>query len=299
LRGCSTQYRHGDADAAVAALAAWPESRRETESGVNPFPGDSWSDAAFALFHTEVGFRTGRFGFIPINVPGPPEKIAEVHFRTSYRLVDQICRRRSRSRRRGAARIREVLVHCLRVLQLRTHWHSANLLFDDLVRRRFSDDAELLFLRASIEEPRIGPEVEEKDGYHFVQVWGDGPAANGVMTQAPKERWSSHGNFNSDRTADMERDLQRALAKDPLLAEARLRLGRHLIFMDQDAQGVAALERTMIDARAASHTFAGYLAALFAGDWYERHGQRPKAADAYRAASEFLPRAACGTPGAR
>src|SRR6187399_1368474 len=145
IAGLFDQYRHGDADAAVAALAAWPESRRETESGVNPFPGDSWSDAAFALFHTEVGFRTGRFGFIPINVPGPPEKIAEVHFRTSYRLVDQIAAGARDRGDEGLLAFAKSWCIVSASWQLRTHWHSANLLFDDLVRRRFSDDAELLF----------------------------------------------------------------------------------------------------------------------------------------------------------
>jgi tetratricopeptide (TPR) repeat protein len=83
--------------------------------------------------------------------------------------------------------------------------------------------------------------------------------------------------------------LRRALALDPSLVEARLRLGRLLYQLDGGREAQAELERALSEAREAGHVFARYLAGLFLGELHEEARRPADATAAYREATATLP----------
>jgi tetratricopeptide (TPR) repeat protein len=85
--------------------------------------------------------------------------------------------------------------------------------------------------------------------------------------------------------ADAEGYFRKALAADPQLLEARLRLGRVLFLQAHEGDAHAELETVEHDALEAAKR---YLAALFQGRLDERERRFPQAAEAYRRAAGYM-----------
>jgi tetratricopeptide (TPR) repeat protein len=86
---------------------------------------------------------------------------------------------------------------------------------------------------------------------------------------------------------DAERAYRRALAGQPDLVEARIRLGR-VLTLRGDIDGAL---RILADVSEAAGPAYGYVARLFEGDAYERHGDTAKAEQHYLSATVLFPQA--------
>jgi tetratricopeptide (TPR) repeat protein len=101
----------------------------------------------------------------------------------------------------------------------------------------------------------------------------------------------SSGSLPSASLPEAEARYEQALTLEPGLAEARLRLGRVRLLSGRAREALPDLERVAAEAR---HAGQRYLARLFEGRARERLGDLAGAADAYRAATRFAPRAQTG-----
>jgi tetratricopeptide (TPR) repeat protein len=90
------------------------------------------------------------------------------------------------------------------------------------------------------------------------------------------------------KLADSEAHYEKALAIDPTLVEARLRLGRTRLLRGRPAEALRDLERVAAEASQPGHR---YMARLFEGRALEVRGDLDGAAAAYRAAVEEVPMA--------
>lgn len=99
------------------------------------------------------------------------------------------------------------------------------------------------------------------------------------------------GALSNARLADAEAHYERALALDPGLIEARLRLGRARLLRGRPDQALRELERVAAEARLPSQR---YLAQLFRGQALEATGDFGGAAAACRAATLEVPQAQAG-----
>ena len=99
------------------------------------------------------------------------------------------------------------------------------------------------------------------------------------------------GSLPSANLAEAQERYERALALDPGLAEARLRLGRVRLLRGRPDEAIAELARVASDARQPAQR---YLARLFEGSAREALGDLGGAAAAYRAATQDAPRAQTG-----
>jgi tetratricopeptide (TPR) repeat protein len=101
----------------------------------------------------------------------------------------------------------------------------------------------------------------------------------------------SSGSLPSATLADAAGRFERALAHDPELAEARLRLGRVRLLRGQPEAAIADLARV---GSQAARPAQRHLARLFEGRAREALGDLAGAVEAYRAATEQAPRAQTG-----
>jgi tetratricopeptide (TPR) repeat protein len=99
------------------------------------------------------------------------------------------------------------------------------------------------------------------------------------------------GSLPSASLAEAEARYEQAVALDPGLVEARLRLGRVRLMSGRAREALPDLEWVAAEARRAGQR---YLARLFEGRARERLGDLAGAADAYRAATVCAPRAQTG-----
>ena len=82
------------------------------------------------------------------------------------------------------------------------------------------------------------------------------------------------------------RHYRAALAGNPRLVEARLRLGRVLVLLGRTGEAIAELDRV---ASETSDPAVTYLARLFVGEAYERTGRIAESMRSYRSAVELVP----------
>jgi tetratricopeptide (TPR) repeat protein len=101
----------------------------------------------------------------------------------------------------------------------------------------------------------------------------------------------SGGSVPSASLSEAEARYEQAVALDPGLAEARLRLGRVRLLSGHAKEALPDFEWVAAEARRAGQR---YLARLFEGRAREKLGDLAGAADAYRAATVFAPRAQTG-----
>ena len=265
------QYRHGDADAAVSAFAAWDEGRVEAAARLPVDANDPWSLTTLIAFHTEAGVRNGTFGKIADDVRILTGTVGDrdAHYRTAAALIERIVR--SCADKRDA-----------RVAGFEREWRmvaasNTGLAFQLRTGRdQFTSPAPMLLVRAALEMQGF----EHADVRMAAHI-GTSTSFRSIVSPPYT---SSHGRFPRAEVIDIESSLRKAITLDPTLIEARLRLGRLLYLLDRNNDAKAELERTSGDAASKHDRFVGYLATLFLGQLYEREKQRDVAERSYQAA---------------
>jgi tetratricopeptide (TPR) repeat protein len=272
FRALFEQYRHGDADAAVIEFARWDVRRVNNEArlpagvyeaGVN----DSTSLAALALLHTEALFKRGLTAADRTDLGEN-----DLHYDRAFRIAVDLLRRANAE---GDSSLR---AFCRSWYIINVYVWTARRSFqraDGLVRtgkKAFGDDAQFLLAAGAFAEAKM------------VRRAGEAPDVSVVYRAIT----TSHGAFGPERV-DAEAYLRRALAVDPTLFEARLRLGHVLYQLDQRAEARRELERALADARNARHDLAAYMAALFLGQLDQEAGRVDAARASYELAISIYP----------
>jgi tetratricopeptide (TPR) repeat protein len=137
-------------------------------------------------------------------------------------------------------------------------------------RRAAPDDPRVLFGEACLNETLAAPRIQN---YVKVTTLPNGLYIMGV--EAPATHW---------RRA--ETLLRRAISIDPRFAEARLRLGRVLIVLGRQEEGLQLLERAIADSPGRLLTFYAH---LFSGDAALSLGRSGDAQRSYERALELFP----------
>jgi len=258
------EYRHGDADAAVREVMAWPVARVAEHARLSS-AATGWDKAAAALLLTEAGLENGLYGRFPPGLRVQDGAIREhgPHLATAFGLVNEVFELAERER--DAA----LLEFCRRWYVLSFPYGGTQGEFIRVVQRRFEDDPEVGLL--------LGMRAERLMGPH------EGGQGNGGYV------YTSHGLFALSWAGEAERRYRRSLESDAGFVRARMHLGRLLYRLDRiDAAGPE-LERALREARATGDRFTGYLAAMFLGRLHEDRGAVDAAADSYRQAIDIYP----------
>jgi tetratricopeptide (TPR) repeat protein len=153
--------------------------------------------------------------------------------------------------------------------------------------RRFEEDPELLTVLGTTLE--AGPGMRRYDPPPGSRQRSSDPHRDQVQSGYAVEGGGSRGEWHplpAGTLADAEAAFRRALAADPGLGEARLRLGRVLLLRGHAKEAVAALQQV---AREDGSLRRRYLAGLFEGRGHEKRGDMAAAARAYRAAVAVEP----------
>ena len=247
------QYRHGDADRAVEVLSTWTDRQIERDVRLPPDDNDSWAKAALALLLVEASWR----------IPAKDN---------AQRLI-------------AAAADDARVTGDQRLLAFCRDWYFAGFTggtglqmdVEAEVGRRFADDALAQLELGKYAARRIRIQATDRDGFGYASS----STTNIVGT-------SSHGSYG-EYAARAEQAFRRALALDPTMAEARVRLGRVLWFVDRGDEAEAELERAVREATAANAPALVYLADLFLGELNEDREQFADARAAYERAARALP----------
>jgi tetratricopeptide (TPR) repeat protein len=278
-----TEYRRGNADAAVAAFTAWQPERVAAEARVGD-PQDAKTLAALALLHTEVAMRSGRFGRL---APNAPKRILltgwgfgdyfEVHSYSAYAIVDRLLKRSRAEDDRGLFSFGKnwyilALSYCVR--------QNNRLCVRELMDKGEHDldgaeDPEFLLLIGSLEEPvRVARPGDRRR--MPIPFYPQGP---GWMV------------FQSKRAQQARWAFGRALERDPNLLEARMRLGRVYWVTNERQRSERELTVALQQAQASGNEFVTHLSALFLGELYEEMERMDAAVANFRIAVSVFPHA--------
>jgi len=249
------EYRRGDADRAVQILRTWNDGQIQRDAKLPPGENDGWSKAAAALLLAEV---------------------QAAHMPATGNAEDLIAEAYDAARATGDQRL---LLFCRSwyFVGLTTNM-LAGMNMEAAVRKRFGDDPlAQLELGKRAEELMPNSPDSDHDGY----VHGSGRLSDVVGT-------SSHGPYGED-AAKAERAFRRALALDPTLVEARVRLGRVLWFVDRRDEAERELAQAAREAASARAWTLAYLANLFIGQLNEEREQLDAARAVYEEAMRLYP----------
>ena len=275
------QYRTGDADAAIRALSRWPEKRARAETQVPNDGFDVRTRLAAAGLLTEAGIAAGVFGRlgedngleVMLGSWGI-ERPFEPFSYHAYQLIEELTKEAQRVEDPDLlAMTRSWFVVAASYCEFRNEHCSEGL----LQRAGYlfgNDDAEYMLLEGSIrQETELNKARVECTTISFNLCrpipWLSKPKEPpGRYERAQKQGWW----------------FRRALDVDPMMAEARARLGRVRSVFLNEPDAVPELERAYADGRATGHDFAAYLAALFLGEHLEHNGKLDDASGWYRRA---------------
>jgi tetratricopeptide (TPR) repeat protein len=154
----------------------------------------------------------------------------------------------------------------------------------------FPRDATVWLARGRHYEFAMGPETEGPIGFFWFTPGASSVTADGMLLRDELTVRTAHGLFGTDTSKKAVDAYQDALALDPELTEARLRLGRVLYLLDRNPDALRELERAFDDARRRGEVGTAYLAALFAGQIHEFDGRPEQAVASYRKALAMCPR---------
>jgi tetratricopeptide (TPR) repeat protein len=277
------EYRHGDAALALAEFMKWDAKRMAVEyeawdtqrvaaQRFLPAETDTPDIAALIMLNTAAAVEIGEF-----TAASRSAAFGAFHYQAALRSVKGLVPRASHAEVRAFCRDWFVLTTSL-WLSARHCSQAATTAHDAL--QWLGPEAQLFLAAASVAEAQMGPfengaELDPACG----QQWG-----------ASTLTW--HGGFliHAPDRENAERWLQRAVALDPSLAEAHLRLGRVLFWADRPTYARRELERAIAAVASAERPFVGYLAALFLGQLHEEAHRVEEAMRAYEQAIRFNPR---------
>jgi tetratricopeptide (TPR) repeat protein len=279
-----TQYRTGDADAAVAEFASWDRVRVERDAAIDLPPGDLRAQAALALFHTEAGIRNGQLDLLVSSGTTGQDVIREPHGTAAGRWIDGLTPKAIAAHDSKIVEfVRTWLIVQASVAERwGRSWHVSPATNTSLPP--IADDAEWLMLRGAWFEKYAGPRVEARDRYSYSRdPVGDNPLD--ALT-------TPNGVFDGKRVQEAEDCFKRVIARQPSLVEARLRLGHLYATVNRRRDAARELEAAFAASADPNHVFVHYLAALFLGRVFEDDGDRANAERMYEAAVHADPQPA-------
>lgn len=260
------EYQLGDPRRAVEALAGWDDERLAAEAVVEPGEERLVPRAAVALLLTESGMASRRFGRLGSSASRfhelrgwGLEPSFEVHAWRAHTLIDGLAvhaRDTDDAELRAWVKSWYILTtsYCLE-FQLPCRLG----LYEKGVHHADRDDPEVMLWRGSMQEP-------------------------GILTR----EFFTHEAVSIGYGQESRYWYRKALERNPMLVEARLRLGRSLHVTQNDPDAAAILERTLSDALQVNHVFAAHLAALTLGEIHEDNDRLPEAIPYYRQAVGIL-----------
>jgi tetratricopeptide (TPR) repeat protein len=271
LAQLADRYRRGDHEAALDEIGLWTadRTRREAEGLVERRPFDPALAYAACLLHVHRAMlaSSSTLGY------------RDQHLAAATRLLLAGADAPVSARSAGLARRMFLLVGV--ALEQNLDVGAAH----EVVRaglERFEDDAELLAVLGvaleigpSMRTYDLPPDTKRRvfDGRPAISVEGDG--SRGERRSIP-----------DSTLGEAEASFRRALAADPGLGEARLRLGRVLLLRGHAAEAATELQQV---ARVDGSLRRRYLARLFEARAHEKRGDLDAAARAYRAALAIEP----------
>jgi len=285
-----SEYRRGNANAAVTELSRWSTERLLSDGDTESFR-DPWDDAALALLHMEAGLQRGTLQIHSVLHSGALSAGA-AHGRAGLAGASRALRKRNDETRAGIETFARTFEIALGSVTSRLLYNLSDAASrpDDLLRvsKSLPTDARLRLFVGSTLTSGMGPDVQERDGYHRAQVFSTKalePGETQRLTSSP------YGVFNAEYVRLAEGALRDAIRLQPDLTEARLRLGHLLMLLGRTADAKRELTAAGTHARGRRQSFEGYLAHLFLGHALEREGRLNAAVQAYANASAFKPRA--------
>ena len=282
FRAIFEQYRNGSADAAVEEFSHWDAERVEREAALLPDTRDLKSLAALALLFTEAGMKNERFGLAVRTVVLAPNdrRDLEEWRRLPWPPGD-------------IERQKDVLLgpwsNIRRIMSLSDfdiYSRTALRLIREIVRdgRKQHDTALLDFCRSwyVVAGSFVSP---------FHPATGHMPIRRAALVD-----FGDHpdvlllvGAYSYGADAK-QITLRRVLALDPLLVEARVRLGDLLRRLGRRDEASRELERAVQDAHAARNVEMEYLSRLLIGRVLEDARRVKEAEASYTMAVDLNPR---------
>lgn len=261
------EYQHGEPRRAVEALAQWDEDRVTLEAVVPEGAQGLVPPAAVALLLTEAGMANRRFGriqpdYLQMSMGGwGLEKAFEVHSYRAYTLIEELVdTAKANDDAELMAWVKSWYIlttsYCREFSNISVR--CAEGLFEKGLHHADKNDPEVMLWRGSMTEPMI------------LSRW------------RMKEAFASVGYGQESRYW-----LKKALEKQPMMVEARMRLGRSLHVTQNDPDATEVLERALADALKVNHVFAAHLSALLLGEILEDKGRLKEAIPYYRQAVEI------------
>ena len=249
------EYRRADADKAVAEFARWSWQRVDAEAAIK---APDWrTSATLALFHIEAGLAVGssfRAIYLRPGIQTLSGRLQELepHYRLALGLITGVAQQIDREAKGTALRL------SLAAEAVRARNYPGLLSMDWVGPRWFPDEPLIYLTRAATEEWWVQPLVREGD-YQFL----------GGMVDPCQTVSIVEGRAPAGPARDAEIALRKAIALDPDLVEAQLRLGRLLSLTRRQREAQQVLERATQQAVATNSTWSRYLAATFLGESYE------------------------------
>ena len=260
------EYQLGDPRRAVEALGDWDEERVTREAVLPEGAAGLVAPAAVALLLTEAGMATRRFGHLKKDAVQAIlgnwglEKSFETHSYRAYTLIETL--------------VEQALADDDAELMA---WVKSWYILTTSYCREFAS----VTVRCSQGLLEKGLHYADKNDPE-VMLW------RGAMAEPPiLARWRMKHEWSSTTYGHESRYwYKKALEKQPMMVEARMRLGRSLHVTQNDPDAVEVLERALADALSVNHVFAAHLAALSLGEIYEDQGRLREAIPYYRKAVE-------------
>jgi len=261
------EYQSGDSRVAVEALSLWSEERVTAEAVVPEGAVGLVPRAAVALLLTESGMANRRFGRIKPDFVRMShgfwglEKAFEVHSYRAYTLMEELV---EHAKATNDTELRQWVTswyiltssYCLNFASL--HVRCGQGLYEKGAHHADKDDPEVMVWRGSMMEPSI------------------------------LSRWRMKDYFSDVRYGHESRQwFRKALERNPMLVEARMRLGRSLHLTQNDPDATVVLTQALEDALTVNHVFAAHLSALLLGEILEDNGRLLDAIPYYRQAVEI------------
>jgi len=261
------EYQTGDPRRAVEALSFWSEQRLTAEAVVPEGAVGLVPSAAVALLLTESGMASRRFGRIDKDAVQMShgfwglEKSFEVHSYRAYTLMEHLVERaKADDDAEVMAWVKSWYIlttsYCREFASL--YVRCAQGLYEKGVHHADKNDPEVMLWRGSMTEPPI------------LSRW------------RMKHAWANVGYGQESRHW-----FRKALDRNPMQVEARMRLGRSLHVTQNDPDATRELERALADALASNHVFAAHLSALMLGEILEDKGRLLEAIPYYRQAVDI------------
>jgi tetratricopeptide (TPR) repeat protein len=255
-------YRTGDAEQAIRALASWSAASIErADLGVG---ADDKSRLALGVFFLDA-WRISR------QVGAGPQEHDELHLR-ALRQIDESCL--ARPVERALAPVCQATVRAM-VFMSQTDWGDP----EDFVGRSAA-----VFGPDALMDLAIGIQNE----HWMLKVYGPGWSNPLNFSRGPiTPIGTTHGTVNGAEAARAEAAYRRALAANPNLNEAHVRLGRVFWMLDRIPEATAEWRLVLDNPNSAPSD--RYLANLFLGQVLEHGDHTAEAEDAYRAAIGAYP----------